>query len=71
MDPFLSERTLVGYQPVGMNPIGLGCRGFCHRKTVNELLSAFAAMRYLLFALIVTEFVVDPSGESGWSDVET
>jgi hypothetical protein len=39
--------------------------------TVSELLSAFAARTYFPFGETHTEFVVDPSGESGYIAVET
>ena len=61
------KRTLVGYQPVGINPTDLLFPIFAISKTAKQLLSALAINKRLFFLSIAKLLVVDPLGAFGYS----
>ena len=61
------KRTLVGYQPVGINPIDLLFPIFAISKTARQLLSALAINNLLFFLSIAKLLVVEPLGAFGYN----
>src|SRR5881392_4192363 len=57
--------TLVGYQPVGINPLLLLLPGLLTSNTARQLLSAFAIYKVFSSSLNATPLEVDPLGELG------
>src|SRR4030095_10559102 len=57
--------TLVGYQPVGINPLLLLKPGLLTSNTATQLLSAFATYKVFSSSLNATPFEVEPLGASG------
>src|SRR5215472_1266322 len=57
--------TLVGYQPVGINPLLLLKPGLLISKTARQLLSAFAIYKVFSSSLNPTPFDVEPLGALG------
>ena len=57
--------TLVGYQPVGINPLLLLRPGLLTSNTARQLLSALAMYKVFSSALNATPFEVDPLGALG------
>src|SRR5688572_10181748 len=61
--------TLVGYQPVGINPFDELAAGLLISKTARQLLSALAIYNVFSLALNASPLVVDPFGASGYKAV--
>ena len=61
------KRTLVGYQPVGINPTDLLLPIFAISKTAKQLLSALAINKRLFFLSMAKLLVVEPLGAFGYS----
>src|SRR5947207_15868361 len=57
--------TLVGYQPVGINPLLLLKPGLLTSNTARQLLSALAIYKVFSSSLSATPFEVEPPGEAG------
>src|SRR4029079_3580984 len=57
--------TLVGYQPVGINPLLLVKPGLLTSNTARQLLSAFATYKVFSSSLRATPFEVEPLGAFG------
>src|SRR5215468_9672191 len=57
--------TLVGYQPVGINPLLLLAPGSLTSNTARQLLSAFATYKVFSSSLNATPFEVEPLGALG------
>src|SRR5262245_37347371 len=63
--PSRLTRTLVGYQPVGMNPSGVECAGSLTFTIARSLVLALATKRMDPSGESASEFGVQPDGAFG------